>query len=278
MTKSYGRLWPISREVPCRLGEMLMKVLTIALNTAREAVRNRVLYSILFFAVLLVGISAIFGSASIGNQVKFIKDFSLLSISLFGVITTVVLGVNLLSKELGKRTIFNILSKPVARWEFIVGKFFGLLLTVAAMVILMSAALLVFLRLFEPQFDWMLLLASATIVMELMVLIALALLFSAVVVTPSLAGLFTAAAFVAGRSSSHLQVFHGEDYPPVVRGIASILFAILPHLDRFNIADQVVFGDHFSLWYFVHVGLYAVSYSALVLLLSVLLFQRREFT
>jgi hypothetical protein len=137
---------------------------------------------------------------------------------------------------------------------------------------------LVFLRLLEPQFDWGLLLASVTIVMEFMVLIALALLFSAIVVTPSLAGLFTAAAFIAGRSSSYLQVFHGEDYPPVIRGLSSILFAILPHLDRFNIADQVVFGDHFSLWYFVHVGLYAVSYSALVLLLSVLLFQRREFT
>ncbi len=255
-----------------------MKVLTICMNTAREAVRNRVLYSIFFFALLVVGVSAIFGSASIGDEMKFIKDFSLLSISLFGVITTVVLGVNLLNKELGKRTIFNILSKPVARWEFVVGKFFGLLLTVSLMVALMSAALLIFLRLFEPHFDWRLLLASATIILELMVLIALALLFSSIVVTPTLAGLFTVAAFVAGRSSAYLLTFNSEQYPPVVHRVAEILYAVLPHLDRFNIADQVVFGDHFSPSYFAHVVLYAAAYSALALLVSILLFQRREFT
>jgi ABC-type transport system involved in multi-copper enzyme maturation permease subunit len=209
---------------------------------------------------------------------KFIKDFSLLSISLFGVITTVALGVNLLSKELGKRTILNILSKPVGRWEFVLGKFLGLVVTVAAMVALMSAALLAFLRFFEPVVDWSLLLASATILMELMVLISIALLFSSIVVTPTLAGLFTVAAFVAGRSSSYLHAFSGPEYAPGIRSVAAVLHAILPHLDHFNIADQVVFGHHFSPWYFAHIGLYALAYSALTLMLSVGLFQRREFT
>ena len=255
-----------------------MTILPITVVTAREAIRNRVLYSILFFALLLVAVSALFGSASIGNQIKSIKDFSLLSISLFGVVTTVVLGVNELSKELGKRTIYNILSKPVARWEFIVGKFFGLLLTVSLMVTLMSAALLVFLRFLEPQVDWRLLLAAVTIVLELMVLIAVALLFSSIVVTPTLAGLFTAAVFVAGRSSSYLYTFRSDEYPPIVRHSTRVIHVLLPHLDRFNIADQVVFGDVFSLSYFLHIVLYAVAYSALTLLLSVGLFQRREFT
>ncbi|MBI3388575.1 MAG: ABC transporter permease subunit [Deltaproteobacteria bacterium] len=254
-----------------------MKVLTITLNTAREAIRNKVLYSILLFAVLMVGVAGIFGSASIGDQMKFIKDFSLLSISLFGVTTTVVLGVTSLSKELGKRTIFNILSKPVARWEFVIGKFFGLLFTVSVMVALMSAALLLFLRLFEPRVDWPLLLASATIVLELTVLIALALFFSAIVVTPTLAGLFTAAAFVAGRSASYLNAFSTDEYPPIVQQGARVLHAIVPHLDRFNIADQVVFGAPFSWWYFANVMLYAAGYSALTLLLTVALFERREF-
>jgi ABC-type transport system involved in multi-copper enzyme maturation permease subunit len=255
-----------------------VKVIAITINTAREAIRNKVLYSILFFALLMVGVSALFGSASIGDKMKFVKDFSLLGISLFGVITTVVLGVNLLTKELGKRTIFNILSKPVARWEFVIGKFFGLLLTVAVMVGLMSAALLLFLRMFEPEVEWRLLLASCTILLELMVLIALALFFSSIVVTPTLAGLFTAAAFVAGRSSSHLLTFDTAEYPPLLRRTTQVLYAVLPHLDRFNIADHVVFGEQFSPWYFAHVFLYAAAYSAIVLVLSVLVFQRREFT
>ncbi|MBI4514198.1 MAG: ABC transporter permease subunit [Deltaproteobacteria bacterium] len=255
-----------------------MKVLSIALNTAREAIRNKVLYSIMLFALLLVGVAAVFGAASIGDQMKFIKDFSLLSISLFGVITTVVLGVNLLNKELGKRTIFNILAKPVARWQFILGKFLGLLATVAVMVALMSAALLIFLRGLEPQVDWRLLLAATSVVLELMVLIALALFFSSIVVTPALAGLFTAAAFVTGRSASYLRAFGSDEYPPIVQQGSRLLYAIVPHLDRFNIADQVIFGERFSPWYFAHIVLYAVCYTALTLLLSVALFQRREFT
>jgi ABC-type transport system involved in multi-copper enzyme maturation permease subunit len=255
-----------------------MRALAIALNTAREAIRNKVLYSILLFAVLLVAIAALFGSASIGDQMKFVKDFSLLGISWFGVITTVALGVNLLNKELGKRTIFNILSKPVARWEFVVGKFLGLLATVSVLVLAMSCGLIGFLYLLEPQPHWALLLAAATIVLELMVLIALALLFSAIVVTPTLAGLFTIAAFVSGRSSSYLLTFDSDEYPTVLRHTARALHAIVPHLDRFNISDQVVYGTSFSPWYFLHIVIYATAYSALVLLLAIALFHRREFT
>ena len=94
-----------------------MKVLAIALNTAREAVRNKILYSILFFACLVVGIATLLGSFSIGDQMKFAKDFGLMAVSLFGVIIAIVLGVNLLHKELTKRTILNILSKPVAKFS-----------------------------------------------------------------------------------------------------------------------------------------------------------------
>src|SRR5437016_4927571 len=120
----------------------MRKVLAIALNTGREAVRNRILYSILFFAVLMVGVAAVFGAASIGDQAKYMKDFSLMSVSLFGVIIAIVLGVNLLHQELGKKTIFNILSKPVARWQFIVGKFVGLVATLTLVVGGMSASVI----------------------------------------------------------------------------------------------------------------------------------------
>ena len=115
---------------PEKLGDFL----TGLFRTAREALRNKVLYSILAFAALVVGVAALFGSASIGNQMKFVKDFSLAAISLFGVVIAVTLGVSMLSKELGRRTILNILSKPVARWQFIVGKFAGLAATLAIVV------------------------------------------------------------------------------------------------------------------------------------------------
>jgi prepilin-type N-terminal cleavage/methylation domain-containing protein len=255
-----------------------MKVFAIGLNTFREAVRNKLLYSILFFAFFVVIIAAMFGSASIGDQMKFIKDFSLMSISLFGVVIAIVLGVNLLSKELGKRTIYNILSKPVARWQFIVGKFAGLFATMVLTVTLMCAGLVGFLAAFERQVDWGLVLASGMTLLELMVVIAVALLFSAVVVTPTLAGLFTAAVFVAGRSSGYLAYFFRDEFSAALRAVAHVLYWVLPRLDRFNISDQVVYGKHVDMAYLLTVLAYAVSYSLALLLVSVALFSRREFT
>src|SRR5262245_6602166 len=220
----------------------MRKIGALALNTAREAIRNRILYSILFFAVLMVGVAAVFGAASIGDQVKYMKDFSLMSVSLFGVIIAIVLGVNLLHQELGRKTIFNILSKPVARWQFIVGKFFGLLATLGLIVALMSGGVIACFTLLTGQLDWGLVIASFAILLETMVVIAVALFFSSLVVTPSLAGMFTAATFVAGRSATYLLYFLKDDHPPAMQTLARALYWALPRLDRFTLADQVVYG------------------------------------
>jgi ABC-type transport system involved in multi-copper enzyme maturation permease subunit len=254
-----------------------MKVLAIALNTSREAIRNKVLYSILLFAVLVTGISAAFGSASIGDTIKFVKDFSLFSISLFGVVTTVVLGVNLLNKELGKRTIYNILSKPVARWQFLVGKFLGLLVTLAVMMALMTTALLILLYVLEDRADWQIVPVVVVMLLELAVLSAAAIFFSSIVVTPSLAGLFTAATFIAGRSTPALGYFVGTDQPTALRYTARILYAILPHLNQFYIADRVAYGMTLPSTFYLHALVYATGYAGLLLTLSVAIFQRREF-
>lgn len=254
-----------------------MKVLAIALNTSREAIRNKVLYSILFFACLLTGVSAMFGSASIGDTGKFVRDFSLFSISLFGVVATVVLGVNLLNKELVKRTIYNILSKPVARWQFVVGKFLGLLATLLIMMTLMSAALLLLLWVLEGRVGWELLPAIGAMCMELSILLAVAIFFSSIVVTPALAGLFTIATFIAGRSTPMLSYFFGEEQPVGLRYAMQALYAVLPHLNRFYVADRLVAGMPLPAVYYLDALTYALAYVALLLLLSIVIFRRREF-
>jgi ABC-type transport system involved in multi-copper enzyme maturation permease subunit len=255
----------------------MTKLYAIAINTMREAIRNKILYSILFFAVLVVAISAIFGAASIGDQMKFVKDFSLMSISLFSVIIAIVLGVSMLHKELGKKTIFNILSKPVPRWQFIAGKFAGLFLTVTIVVLIMCSGLLAFLATFEGKLDWPLAMAALTSLLELMVIIAVALFFSSIVVTPTLAGLFTAATFIAGRSAYLLDYFFQDEYAGGVTHLARVLYWVLPHLNRFNIADQVVYGEFAGVAYLATAAVYAVGYTCATLLLSVAIFSRREF-
>jgi ABC-type transport system involved in multi-copper enzyme maturation permease subunit len=253
-----------------------MRTFAIALNTAREAVRNKLLYSILLFAVLVVAVAALFGSVSIGDQMKFVKDFSLMSVSLFGVAIAVMLGVSMLNKELGRKTIYNILSKPVARWEFIVGKFLGLLATLVLVVGLMTTALLAIVAAFEGRIDWTLALSGGMTVLELMILVAVALFVSAIVVTPTIAGLVTAAAFIAGRCAGYLDYFVGADQPLVLRSLAKALYWILPHLDRLNVANQVAYGDAVAPAYVMTVGAYAFAYSGILLLLAIFMFSRRE--
>jgi ABC-type transport system involved in multi-copper enzyme maturation permease subunit len=254
-----------------------MKIFAIALNTSREAIRNKVLYSILLFACLVTAISTVFGSASIGDTNKFIKDFSLFSVSLFGIVTTVVLGVSLLSKELGKRTIYNILSKPVARWQFLVGKFFGLLATLAIMLLLMSCALFLLLYFIEGRLAWEFLPVIGAMMLELSVVLAVAIFFSSIVVTPALAGLFTAATFIAGRSAPMLLYFCRPEQPASVRYSMRTLYTILPHLDWFCVADRVVSGLTVSATYYADATAYAAAYVAILLILSGVIFSRREF-
>lgn len=254
-----------------------MKVFAIALNTAREALRNKLLYSILLFACLVVAVAALFGSASIGSQMKFVKDFSLMSISLFGVVIATMLGASMLHKELGRRTIFNILSKPVARWEFIAGKFLGLFATLVIVVALMCGALVGILAAVEGGLDGSLVIASSMILAELMIVVSVALCVSSFVVTPTIAGLVTAAAFVAGRSAGYLDYFARADSPAGVRGTARVLSWILPHLDRLYVADQVVYGDHIAAGYVAASVAYAAAYSGILLVLAALAFSRREF-
>jgi ABC-type transport system involved in multi-copper enzyme maturation permease subunit len=182
----------------------------------------------------------------------------------------------MLHKELGRKTIYNILSKPVARWEFIIGKFLGLVATLTLVVALMTVALLAIVAAFEGRVDWTLALGAQMTVLELLILVAVALFVSSVVVTPTVAGLVTAAAFVAGRCAGYLEYFGGPDQPLALRGLARTLYWVLPHLDRLNVANQVAYGDPLGAAYVVTVAVYAFAYTGILLLLAILTFSRRE--
>lgn len=254
-----------------------MRTLAIAHNTAREALRSKVLYSIVGFAALVAAVGGLFGSASLGNQMKFVKDFSLFAISLFGVVIAVTIGVGMLHKELGKRTILNILSKPISRAEFLLGKFLGLLATLVLVVGMMDLVLVGVIGVFEGRFDPGLLAAGVSVLLELVIVVAVAVFFSAVVVTPTLAGLFTVGTFIAGRCAGYLSFFQDEAHGAVVHASARLLYWILPHLDRLVITDQVVYGDTIPLAYLALAGVYAIAYATVTLALAVLVFERREF-
>ena len=183
----------------------------------------------------------------------------------------------MLSKELGKRTIYNILSKPVARWQFLIGKYLGLLATLSVMLGLLAAALLVMLWLLEGHVDVQVVAVIGAMMLELSILLAAALFFSSIVVTPSLAGFFTVATFIAGRSAGMLSYFNTPEQPPLVRQAMSALYVILPHLDRLYVADRVVSGLAVPATFYMQATLYTAAYAGVLLLCSLAIFRRREF-
>jgi len=138
---------------------MNTRLSAITLNTFREAVRDRVLYNLIIFVLLLVASAPLFSQISIGMQRLILVNVGLSSISLFGVIIAIFIGIGLVSKEIEKRTLYTILSRPVRRWEFIAGKYFGLMMTLAVNAGLMTLgfyiALFITQRGLKPADAWM---------------------------------------------------------------------------------------------------------------------------
>lgn len=254
------------------------RVLTIAINTYRESVRSKILYSLFFFALLMVAVSAFFGSVTIGDQVKVIKDFGLFSISMFTVMYAVISGSTLLSKELTQKTIYNILAKPVARWEFLLGKYLGMLLTGVVMLALMGSALSVFVACFEGEFSFSLIQGYIHILFELVIVCAATIFFSSVVVTPMLSGFFAFAVFLSGRSVELLHYFidNGMVSEWGAR-ILQLVYWILPQLQKINIVDRVVYNQNIDYAFMMYCLLYSLGYAGVLLVLSHFIFSRREF-
>ena len=256
------------------------KIFAIALNTFREALRNKILYSVILFAIIIVGISALFGSVTVGSQVNVVKDFGLFSLSFFGAIITIISGVSLLNRELKQKTVYNILSKPVRRWQFIVGKHLGLTLTVSILITLMGLGLIGFVSLMHGELDLLLLHGVLFAILEVMVVAAICIFFSSLVVTVTLSGLFTLGTYLTGRSIAYLKYFttEGENYNPGLAPIINAMDLVLPDLSLFNFANQLVYGVAPTIGQISYAAVYAITYSACVLALAAVIFAYRELT
>ena len=115
------------------------RIVTIALGAFKESVRERVLYNLIVFAFLMIGAAILLGSISVGVEQIILVNLGLAAISVFGLLIAIFIGIGLVSKEIDRRTIYNILSKPVTRAEFILGKYAGLLLTLFVNTAIMTA-------------------------------------------------------------------------------------------------------------------------------------------
>lgn len=253
-----------------------MKIAAIALNTFREAVRDRILYTILAFAFLLIGTSVILATLSIGQEGRIVKDLGLASSSLFGTCIAIFLGIGLVSKEIERRTLYAIVAKPIYRFQFLLGKYIGLTLTLLVTVGVM--AFLVFALAWAVDGHWTsgLLLAAALDFLALMIITAVAILFSTFS-TPTLSAMFTLAVFVIGRLSGDLRLFAEQFAGPGLRQALEGMYLVLPDLSRFQIGPQVVHGLAISPNETLMAAAYGLAYILFLLLVAIGIFERRDF-
>jgi ABC-type transport system involved in multi-copper enzyme maturation permease subunit len=253
-----------------------MKIKTIALNTLKEAIRDRVLYLLFFFAALSLISSRLLALLTVGDRVKIIKDVGLSSISIFGMLMAILIGTGLVYKEIDKKTIFTLLSKPIQRWQFLVGKFSGLVLTLFIMTSLMSLIFLVILLLHTFHIEGRLLLAILFIFIELVLITAVAILFSCFS-TPILSSIFALSFYVIGHFSWGLEPLIRKARPGVAKTALQVIYTLLPDLENFNFKIEVVHGLSIEPKYYLFSALYGIAYTFFVLLLAVLVFKKRDF-
>jgi ABC-type transport system involved in multi-copper enzyme maturation permease subunit len=246
----------------------------VAANTFRETVRERVLYNLVFFAVIMTLAGLLMGQLSIRQDEKIIKDIGLASMELFGTLIAIFIGVGMVAKEIERRSLHPLLAKPLSRDEFFLGKFAGLAFTLLVNVGLMSAGLALTLAGTGRRVDPNLLKAIYPISLGLLLVVALALLFSTVT-SSALAAVFTVGLVVAGRFSDVIRNMR-EVAPNAPSWLVSFLYYALPNFRNFDFKDRVAYGDPVPLAAMGLVTAYAAVYIGVVLLMGLAAFRSRE--
>jgi len=253
----------------------------IAFNTFREALRDKVLYIILFFTLLMIGFAVILGQVAIGEADRVIKHVGLSAINLFGIFLAMFVGVNLVYNEMERRTIYTIVAHGVPRQDFIIGKFLGLLLTIFFNFVLMAVILSLVIAITPNTFwHWAIAYAVFMSLFEMMIIIAFAILFSSFS-TPVISAILTLAVYIIGQLSDDLlnyikilghetYSFYNEITIPLFKGI----YLILPHLQEFNAKSLVADPSEIQLSLFP-IG-YGLLYTSVILYLACWVFSKKD--
>ena len=253
----------------------MRRILSISLNTFRETLREKLLYNLLIFALLMIGSSILLSRLTLGDANRLILNLGLASINLFGVIIAIFVGIGLVSKEIDKKTIYTIVSKPVPRYEFLLGKYLGLCITLLVNTAIMVAGLLVVLHVMDVPTELVLFKSLLLIFMELLVITAVALLFSTFT-SSTLSAIFSLAIYVIGHLSADLKIF-GAKLDSVSRGIVNAIYYLMPNLERFNLKGHVIHQLDVGMTDMMLIICYGMVYATLVLLVAAIIFQRRDF-
>ncbi len=251
-------------------------VRAIAWITWKEALRNRVLYLLLFFTFAFVMGSRILALLTVGDPIKIVIDLGLTIIYIMDLLLTVFVGLDLVFRELEKKTIYIVLTRPVYRYEFILGKYFGFAFTVGVLHVLMSALFSGYL-LVIGGWTSRILLGFLAIYLEILIVASFAVFFSTFS-TPIMSGIFTLGLWLVGRGSRSLLMLAEKIHSEFARTLLEFIFFLLPDLSRFQLDAYVVHGLSLQSGYMFVLLLKMATHVLFFLACAILIFQRRNIT
>ncbi len=266
----------------------MSRIAALALNTFREAVRNKVLYILLMFALVLLSMTYFFSQGALHEQLRVIRDVGLVGIEIIGALIAIFIGVNLVYKELDRKTVFALIPKPIHRWEFVLGKYLGMLVTLAVLMAIMAVTLFVVLWFSQSVFggdndNGTVLRAIVLVFGEVAVITAVAVLFSSFS-SPILSGALTLGIFAVGHFTPELRELIGKLESPSLRALLRGGMRLFPDLHLFYVSGSMIGGQHVSIhgayvdWPYVGMaGVYGALYCAAAIALSMIIFSRRDF-
>lgn len=248
----------------------------IALNTFRESLRDKILYNLLLFAGMLIGISVLLADLTIMEHHKIVADMGLAAINLTGVIIAIFVGISLVNKEIDRKTVYTIMARPISRMSFILGKYAGLALTLFVNVAIMLAVFLLTLWFYQMPVGLAIFQAVALIFVELLVVTAIALFFSTFS-SSTLSAILTLGIYVIGHLTTDLRNVAGKSGNETASAIMNGLYYLCPNLESLNIKGQAAVGIPVGPDYLVLASLYGLVYAAVLVAGACFVFQRRDF-
>jgi len=254
----------------------MKKILAIATNSFRENIRDRILYNLLVFALLMIILNIALVQLSTGEWERITIDVGLSSVSIFGSLMAIFLGISLVSKEIEKRTIYTLLSKPVSRTSFLLGKYFGLVFTILfnmAIMVVVYVAILYYLR---GHFTWAQGQAIILIFISLMIVVAIALFFSTFS-TATLSAIFTLSIFVIGHLTQDIKTFGQQSRKPLYKYFGQFIYYAFPNLSNYSWIDSATYAQAMATRTFLAVILVGLLTAGLILALASLILERRDF-
>ncbi len=254
---------------------MINPIFVIAQNTFKEVIQDRILYGVVIFAILLLSLSVALGQLSFTEQTRISIDFGLAGIHVSSIIISLFVGSSLVWKELDKQTIFTILTRPISRFEFLMGKYLGLMAIVITLVIALSIVLFLICLRLHWSWDMSFIYALYGIVLETLVLVSLSILFSCLS-KPTLSVSCALGLFIVGHWVSEVDYFVSQSESSIIQYTGKILNFVLPNLESFNWKSMVTYRDIVETEVVGNATLYALGWVFVLFVISSLIFERKD--